>query len=76
MSIGSGILYFGRSGKGRIKRLTLISEYEDCGLKMRSFVTTSTLINKPSVSNKSIKVKEFGFVKTRDLLKNDFNLKT
>ena len=83
VSINSGILYFVRSGMSRIKRLTLISditrtlisEYEDCGSKMRSFVTTSTLINKPSVSSKSIKIKEFGFVKIRDVLNNDFNLK-
>ena len=76
MIISSGILYFVRSGMGRIKRLTLTCQYEDCCLKMRSFVTTSTLINKPSVSSKSIKIKEFGFVKIRDLLNNDFNLKS
>ena len=76
VSINSGILYFIRSGMSRMKRLTLISEYEDCGSKMRSFVTTSTLINKPSVSSKSIKIKEFGFVKIRDVLNNDFNLKS
>ena len=88
VSINSGILYFVRSGMSRTKRLTLISditsditrtlisEYEDCGSKMRSFATTSTLINKPSVSSKSIKIKEFGFVKIRDVLNNDFNLKS
>ena len=34
MSITSMILYFIRSGMGKIKRLTLISECEDGGLKI------------------------------------------
>ena len=34
MSITSVILYFIRSGMGKIKRLTLISECEDGGLKI------------------------------------------
>ena len=34
MSITAVILYFIRSGMGKIKRLTLISEYEDGSLKM------------------------------------------
>ena len=34
MSINSVILYFIRSGTGKVKRLTLICEYEDGSLKM------------------------------------------
>ena len=34
MSINSVILYFIRSGMGKIKRLTLIRECKDGGLKM------------------------------------------
>ena len=34
MSINSVILYFIRSGMGKVKRLTLICEYEDGSLKM------------------------------------------
>ena len=34
MSINSVILYFFKSGMGKIKRLTLISQCEDGGLKI------------------------------------------
>ena len=34
VSINSVILYFVRSGMGKIKRLTLLSKYEDGSLKM------------------------------------------
>ena len=34
MSINSVILYFVLRGMGKIKRLTLLSKYEDCSLKM------------------------------------------
>ena len=34
MSMNSVILYFVRSGMGKIKRLTLLSKYEDGSLKM------------------------------------------
>ena len=43
MSINSVILYFIRSGMGKVKRLTLICEYEDGSLKMPNQMATSEI---------------------------------